>query len=154
MLLKYSALALLAALPAQTNAAARCLNSDTFRKEVDGVPRSCVWIRFLESRRVEHCVDPKVLKECPQTCGACCDDDRTYKFINNFDVTVNCKWISKNAKKIEIRRATWCGLTFENDVNVRDGRCCVQLKGSFIAFLFFVSILNNMSSLMCLLFSS
>lgn len=153
VLLKYLALAFLVALPAQTNAAARCLNSDTFRKEVDGVPRSCVWIRFLESRRVEHCVDPEVLNECPQTCGQCCDNDRTYKFMTSFDKTVNCKWISKNAKKIEIRRATWCGLTFKNDVNVRDGRYCLQLKRSFNASLFFVSILNNVSSLMWLLFS-
>jgi len=134
MLLKYSALALFAALPAQTNAAA-CLNSDTFKKEVNGVPRSCVWIRFMESRRVEHCVDPEVLNACPQSCGSCCDDDPTFEFANNFDVDVDCAWISKNSKRIDVRRETWCGLTFENDVNVRDGKCCVQLKGSFNGFL-------------------
>jgi len=129
MMLKSYILAILAILPSLTYAAP-CRNSRTFRKFISGDYRSCSWIRFNEKRRVKHCVDPDVLDACPQTCGTCCDDDPTFQFDNFFDVMVDCNWIVKNLKKVDKRRDTWCqfdvdGDNFENDVNVRDGKCCL-----------------------------
>ena len=103
-----------------------CLNSESFRKEIeeDGVTkkRSCHWFRFKEERRQMYCQDEDVFENCPQVCGACCDDDPDYLFTNNRDVRVSCTWITNSPKRLKFRRIEFCEIPeiFENDVNIRD----------------------------------
>lgn len=109
-----------------SNVRSQCYNSDTYRKYIEGDFRSCVWIRFEETRRLQYCTDPEVIQACRQTCGYCCDNDPNYTFRNklNPDKLRGCEWITKKEERIERRRELYCtigdGITFENDVNIRD----------------------------------
>ena len=52
--------------------------------------KTCRWIgKANETIRQEHCVQNEVKTHCPQACGSCCKDDRTFAF--NF--TKNCNWL-------------------------------------------------------------
>ena len=61
------------AIEAQEN----CINNYTFQ-QYGKQKRSCSWIRASETRRRKNCLDIDVMNNCPQSCGACCEDDAMY----------------------------------------------------------------------------
>jgi len=61
--------------------AAQCLNDFDYVSNVLGNPDAdCQWIGWRENRRNNYCVYEEVHQYCPQICGDCCEDDRTYKY--------------------------------------------------------------------------
>ena len=70
---------------------------------------SCKKIRNKEDRRQAMCTIKAVNDACPQSCGVCCVDDITYVFkLKGNQNIVDCDWITKNDKKIDIRRGKYC----------------------------------------------
>ena len=50
------------------------------------------------------CKDEEVRRNCPLTCGICCDDDSSYTFMTYFHIEKSCFWITKKEK----RKSKYC----------------------------------------------
>jgi len=86
-----------------------CHNSDSYRYNRLS-NQSCTWIRTNEDRRLSLCEIDEVVRECPITCGTCCEDNPHYTFSVESN-NMNCAWLST-----EVRIKKYCG-----DRMVRDG---------------------------------
>lgn len=114
-------LALTLALVPFSAAVDNCLNSESFRVEIDSKQRSCKWIRFKEERRVALCPDPAVDAACKHTCGSCCEDVVGYTFTRQNGMEATCDWLAEAGK--EVRKTKYCSDTKSafNGRTVRDG---------------------------------
>ncbi len=124
-----------------TSLAFGCENNDEFSVFYKERNRSCKAIRFLESiDRAKICEESDVEAACPQSCGACCEDDIDYIFtampITNrlLDASkeeYNCEWITSTLlqEEIDLRRKEYCG-QYLNGYIVRD-RCPVSCDFCF-----------------------
>mmetsp|Transcript_29633 Transcript_29633/g.45289 ORF Transcript_29633/g.45289 Transcript_29633/m.45289 type:complete len:435 (-) Transcript_29633:89-1393(-) len=98
------------AIEAQEN----CINDYTFR-QFGTQKRSCSWIRFDETRRQKNCLDIDVMKNCPQTCGECCENDVNYKLTTDTGHIKTCEWVGNKLK----RKKKYCN-TFNSKMNVKN----------------------------------
>lgn len=80
-----------------------CKNNYSFSYQAwsGGKFRSCSNISLKEKRRVRLCKVGEVQDNCPITCGRCCQDDESFRFITNLGKTKPCKWIGLNARRKE-----------------------------------------------------
>ena len=74
---------------------------------------TCKWIRNKEFRRQSYCRIGDTTVQCPQTCGICCEDDRTYSIDKKGLKT--CHWVSQTGSRIN----TFCP-KFRNGRLVKD----------------------------------
>jgi len=73
-----------------------CVNNRMYKYQGNGKKR-CHWIMKNEARRTKLCKKAAVLSACAMTCGVCCADDPTFKFVFN-NKNKNCAWLSKQKK--------------------------------------------------------
>ncbi len=96
------------------NAQSGCLNDNDFH--MAGKPKlTCQYIRKDEGRRQEKCKLADVRAACPQACGLCCEDEKTFMFKSYDDKDRNCWWLSKK----ERRKNLYCG-TYNSGRMVKD----------------------------------
>jgi len=88
--------------PAPAPTIITCVN---VKGEVKNGVKSCNFVR-KNSNRDELCEDPKVASKCPISCGSCCEDDKSFSFINKDSRgdEWDCSTIKKKEKRIEM----WC----------------------------------------------
>lgn len=73
-----------------------CKNSESFEYDL----RTCQKIA-LSDDRVAACTNPEVERNCPITCGVCCEDDETYFFRTNSNKRKSCAWIAKSSNRLK-----------------------------------------------------
>lgn len=91
-----------------------CINDYQFR-QFDQQKRSCSWLRNVETRRQKNCLDTDVMKNCPQTCGECCENDLKYTIETDTGEIKTCEWIGKKLK----RKKKYCN-KFKSKMQVRN----------------------------------
>lgn len=72
---------------------------------------TCLKIGEDEFRRNRYCRQQEVKDKCPQTCGICCRDDKSWKFTTYLGTRKRCAWM----KGERIRKNRYCE-------KVRNGR--------------------------------
>lgn len=85
--------------------------------------KNCKNVRNHPERRASMCRIKAVNDACPQSCGVCCEDSATYEFkLKGNQNIVDCLWLTKNDKKVSIRRGKYCEIPLHNynDRTVRD----------------------------------
>jgi len=108
-----------ALLPAHTIALEVCGNDADFDFSVNDKDRSCSWFRLKEDRREKFCLIDSINNACKHSCGACCEDDTTYRFERNNGIEADCAWIGQG--QIENRIKRYCLDTiWRNGSTVRD----------------------------------
>ncbi len=127
MFAKLNKIAILAALLHTlqiTGVASTCLNDDEFSIAVGGKNRSCKNIRLDEDRRQKMCSEFETVQSaCPQSCGACCEDDPTYTFTRNNGEEGTCAWLTEGGEGEDQKRfELYCtnGSKTSNGRTVRD----------------------------------
>lgn len=69
-----------------------CRNSDSYRLNDR---RTCNFVRESgDRRRLQLCGKSDVVKNCPVSCGECCEDDPDYVFSTDSGSQVGCEWLS------------------------------------------------------------
>ncbi len=97
----------------------QCLNDNDFREA--GKPKvTCQYIRKNERRRQEKCKLTDVRASCPQACGLCCEDEKSFKFktrdgSDDYKDRKSCWWLSKKKKRQDL----YCG-TYNSGRMVKD----------------------------------
>ena len=76
-------------------------SSFVYSFSLDTAQRSCWNIGTNVKRRKKFCVFDAVRRNCPITCGLCCEDDSTFSFMTDRVGIKNCKWIANSAKRIQ-----------------------------------------------------
>jgi len=100
-----------------------CVNNSqfTFRLDNFAADRTCVWItknlKKKDARIAKYCERSEIKAQCGDQCNSSCNDnndpctdDPTYVFSLKWNqgVQQNCAWITKNDKKTNARKATYC----------------------------------------------
>mmetsp|Transcript_24352 Transcript_24352/g.36092 ORF Transcript_24352/g.36092 Transcript_24352/m.36092 type:complete len:574 (+) Transcript_24352:152-1873(+) len=84
-----------------------CVNSESFRYLDNNKHRNCRNIRMDSKRREDLCRIDAVNKNCPQTCGSCCQDLDDFFFIRTRNLIGTCKWLNENDR----RKGKYCNYT-------------------------------------------
>ena len=79
---------------------------------------TCDWLTKnksrMEQRIAAYCGLNEVKTLCPLSCDFCtCEDDAEHTFELMTGETVSCSYISKNKKKMDIRKAKFCSEEFD-----------------------------------------
>lgn len=79
---------------------------------------TCDWLTKNEKRTVQrikkYCGLNEIKLLCPSSCNFCtCEDDDEHTFELMTGETVDCSYISKNKKKMDIRKAKFCTEEFD-----------------------------------------
>jgi len=77
-----------------------CINDISFKVDTGNGKKSCAWIGYNEVRRLTWCPQRNVRKNCPTTCGLCCENDRKFAFKTELNTMKSCAWISKKISRI------------------------------------------------------
>jgi len=78
----------------------KCVNNEKFRLDKANNQRSCLWIGGTELRRMKYCVQSRVRRNCPTTCGLCCEDNQDFLFNTKTGLSKDCKWIAEQTSRI------------------------------------------------------
>jgi len=97
-----------------------CHNNDLYRYPGDE-KKSCKWIRNRDVRREKYCQDNEVKRQCPITCGECCEDNEHYSFLVGTKLE-SCEWLSPSTSK------TYCEKYMVRDACPRSCGTCMLLS--------------------------
>lgn len=104
-----------------------CKNNHSFSYQAwpGGKFRGCSNIGNKENRRVRLCQVDEVQDNCPITCGFCCEDDESFRFITNMGKVKPCKWIGMNLE----RKKKYCNM-FMGQIRIKEA-CPVSCDACF-----------------------
>jgi len=78
-----------------------CVNNNEFFINLGNGKRTCAWIGRKNIRRLNLCSQPMVRKQCPTTCGLCCENDPAFTFTSLTGEKRNCAWIARRVSRKE-----------------------------------------------------
>lgn len=96
-----------------------CANSESFRYLDYDIQRNCRNIRMNSKRREDLCRISAVNKNCPQTCGSCCQDLADFVFIRSTNSLGTCKWLNENDRRKK-KYCSYTEMTYDGRT-IRDG---------------------------------
>jgi Uncharacterized protein conserved in bacteria len=106
-----------------------CEDDPSFTFVLDnGNTRFCPWLTrnadATSTRIGKYCVKDDVGSGCPQSCNMCppsCKDDPTFTFVLDNGNTRECRWLTMNSSKTEVRTRKYCA---KDDVNSACAESC------------------------------
>ena len=92
----------------------KCIDNASFTFSLDnGNVQDCSWLTKnltrREARIKRYCVRGPVKGACQKSCDFChCEDDPSYTFTLQNGVEQNCKWLTRNTDRTDLRRRRYC----------------------------------------------
>lgn len=78
---------------------------------VNGIKRSCNWVKSVETKITKRCNKPNVATTCRETCKFCsndCSDNDSFKFTIYNGKKKGCAWLTRDSLREEKRKDKWC----------------------------------------------
>lgn len=83
-----------------------CLDDPHFFYLVQG--RVCAFIGSQEFLREEYCPVTEVALNCPKTCGVCCNDDPSFRYLINSGESEACGFLTSSPSDTDERISKYC----------------------------------------------
>lgn len=90
-------------LPTMSSSKPTIVCENNYDYSVAGKPTEadCNWVGKLNDRRNVECQKPATFRNCPVTCGVCCEDDPNFFILTNRDQSrKKCTWIGKQPNRV------------------------------------------------------
>ena len=115
-------------LPTMSSSRPTIVCENNYNYSVAGYPSDadCAWVGSDNDRRRRECQTLETFRNCPVTCGVCCEDDPGYRILTNWQQKEkSCRWIGQQTNRI--RR--YC--TKQNNGALVSSRCHVACNNCF-----------------------